>query len=422
MKINELTETLRRHGINTQKFGKGKAKTLEELLEEINTGESTLSVSTTGQLERHLRTLAINVKYRDARGRVLVLHEASRKSHDGRDLNRKTQHSVTEKLHADEKAGHSSLERALREELGITDPKSYKITNQQAPKIVTRKSDSYPGLLTKNELHEFTVWLDKMVFKPQYAEDDGRKITTFEWKKENTIWRPGCALIVGLGITAGIIGPTWWSAHQELEKAQRLELDQMTALTVDEIKQVRAELLTELNTNTKISPEQKAFLEDYLNDDRVFIFSKSNPSDAKYFYKKNILNFAEGLDLLIKEIGLKKEIDFKKMIPDIDDPEYMKRGAVFFRLFETLNLYNFAKQNQLLNPEQEQEIEEIIRNSTMNDYLDSLHEIEKIIYEQNQKNLSTEELSELRIKYLESRPDSDPVKQMFGPMESIFRK
>lgn len=186
MEITELVGILQKHNIDVQSFGKGKAKKADELLGEIANGETVLSVNPKGELQRNIRTLAIDVKCRDAIGRALILYEASRRSHDGRDLSRKQRDSITEKLLAAEEADANSVARALKEELGITN--GYQITAQSAPKMITRISSTYPGLLTECELHKFTVWLDKRVFKPEgYIEDDGRKVTEFKWKRQ---WNP----------------------------------------------------------------------------------------------------------------------------------------------------------------------------------------------------------------------------------------
>ena len=177
MDKSELEAILLQHDISFQKWGTGKAKTVDDLLEEINSGEAEVK-SREGKLLRTTKVVSITVTYWDGNN-DLILVEDRQVFSDGRERKRVLDASLGEKMFVNE-VPEEAARRALKEELCIIDVEVVSIgTKFRGPEM----SLSYPGLETLYELVQFSAKLPTSLFRPEgYMEDDGKKKTYFVWQ------------------------------------------------------------------------------------------------------------------------------------------------------------------------------------------------------------------------------------------------
>jgi hypothetical protein len=183
MSLQQLETQLSSYGISAEMWGTGNAKTVRDLQNEINNGESVLSLRN-NELIRTTEGLAINVFCR-ADGATYRLKEEKQVFTDGRTRVRGTDvmdTSLGEKLTKGEHRDAAVL-RAINEELGISDDSN--ISYVAGPDfIVERKSNSYPGLTSVHTLHRYEVLLPESAFKPGgYIESQPTKSTHFAWEE-----------------------------------------------------------------------------------------------------------------------------------------------------------------------------------------------------------------------------------------------
>jgi len=179
MTQEKLIEFLKAGNVSINEWGKGEAKTIEHLLEEINSGEAEISYKD-GKILRIAYGAVLDVYYRDG-NRILKLKELKQVFKDGRERSRSLDVSIGEKMKPDE---HSldAVNRALREELQITE-KLYLVA---MPLVVKGPvpSVSFPGLLTKYIMHAWYVYLPKHLYKPEgYIEEQSDKTNYFVWEE-----------------------------------------------------------------------------------------------------------------------------------------------------------------------------------------------------------------------------------------------
>ncbi len=156
------------------------AKTVADLLEEIQRGESTITVEM-GRLIRTVRTIGLNIHYEHLDGRWQSLVEARRVYADGHTEQRTLSTSIGEKITSGESTGHTAT-RAIKEELGIDfsfTEKNYTIL----PMAVSEgKSASYPGLTTRYCIIRVEIIFDASQYRPNgYTEVKDGRTTYFEW-------------------------------------------------------------------------------------------------------------------------------------------------------------------------------------------------------------------------------------------------
>ncbi len=170
---------LRAYGVPVDSWGKGVAKSVDDLFLEIQEGESSLeALDIPHALVRHVRVACIDVVIKN-RNDLYMLVEDSQVFTDGRKRSRKLETSVSEKLDPGEDS-HDGASRALKEELGFaTGYALYKVREETE----TIDSPSYPGLTAKFQRFFFVAWIQRCLYKPEgYVEDDGKKKTFFVWK------------------------------------------------------------------------------------------------------------------------------------------------------------------------------------------------------------------------------------------------
>jgi 8-oxo-dGTP pyrophosphatase MutT (NUDIX family) len=175
--IAALRNRLERSGISTAEWGKGEAKTLANLVKELQEGDSSL-VEENGKLVRTVIVGGADVFYETPEG-SLRLKEEKQVFQDGRERRRDLGSAVSEKIRPDEAPAEAML-RGLREELGITGEVTMRYEGESGKTIT---SPSYPGLTSRYVNHKFTAVLSADQFKPKgYIEVQDDKTTYFVWQ------------------------------------------------------------------------------------------------------------------------------------------------------------------------------------------------------------------------------------------------
>lgn len=171
-------------GVPLEKWGTGKAKTLEHFLKEVAEGESVL-VGEGPDLVRRVSALVIEVRCTIDGQCLELIEEKQVFKADGRVRVREAdtggpRKGVSEKLLPTDKP-ETAVARAIKEELGIT--KLISIT-PLPERRVRRESTSYPGLVADTVFYDYVVEIDLTEFNPDgYREDQPDKTTYFVWRQ-----------------------------------------------------------------------------------------------------------------------------------------------------------------------------------------------------------------------------------------------
>jgi hypothetical protein len=172
MDKSELERILGIQKIDWQKWGTGDSKTVDHLLNEINTGESILN-----GIIRFEKGVNIDVYYRQ-KETIWKLIEEKQVFTDGRVKRRNLSTSIGEKM----KPGESPLEtaaRGMREELGIIGVAFASLRFEDQPLV---PSTSFPGLFTKRNVFFFETTLSAEQYNPEgYREIQADKTNYFIW-------------------------------------------------------------------------------------------------------------------------------------------------------------------------------------------------------------------------------------------------
>jgi hypothetical protein len=184
MELQELKEKLRCSGIDVSLFGKGQAKTLEALLNEINNPREGVKLVTTviGNVYRMVEVFNIHVFYHHGDKR-LRLREALQIFNDGRFRARLERlAAISEKMHSNE-SYWDGVARALREELGI-EGINLENTREVECRRIEKISQSFPGLVSTYEIHYVNYFMEEKFFCPEgYVEVQKDKKTYFVWEE-----------------------------------------------------------------------------------------------------------------------------------------------------------------------------------------------------------------------------------------------
>ncbi len=180
LSITDLIVRLSNSGIDLEQWGKGAAKTVQNLLDEINSGESTMTIFQ-DKLIRKVRILYILVRYSDGQKNYVLKEQQQENKKTGVIRTRDFPASVAEKMQPRETSRAATI-RAIAEELGIETPITI-LDGDTTSK--TGHSDSYPGLTTDRIIYNSVVNLNAEQFNPDgYTEDGKTFITTFVWEEE----------------------------------------------------------------------------------------------------------------------------------------------------------------------------------------------------------------------------------------------
>ena len=175
---NDLVNFLIANDIPVDQWGKGSAKTVRHLYNEILEKESVLSYID-GKLIRSIEFVSAQIFY-DSPGGVLKLVEEKQIFKDGRVRSRYLESSVSEKMKADE-GPRNSIIRGIEEELKISIAMDQIEANGNIDE--TEESNSYPGLLTRYNGYKYKIELRSHQYRPEgYIEHQRDKSTYFKWE------------------------------------------------------------------------------------------------------------------------------------------------------------------------------------------------------------------------------------------------
>jgi len=167
------------NGIEIERWGKGKAKTINHLINEINEGTCVLQEDDNSLLVRCLRVATAKI-YFEINETKYILKEEKQVFKDGRIRKRTNDSSLSEKINPDENPKDAII-RGIKEELGIQNEviiTTYETTSEEM------YSDSFPTLLSKYEIYSFNVHLTEEQFNIDgYIEEQEDKTTYFIWDK-----------------------------------------------------------------------------------------------------------------------------------------------------------------------------------------------------------------------------------------------
>lgn len=171
LEVGQLEEALPLHA-----YGRGEAKSFQQLLNEIASGEATIAWRD-GRPVRLVRIVVLTVR---CQGKTLI--EDRQEFTDGR-VRRRGFDSLSEKLHSQENY-MAAVYRALQEELSLPDDELTNITTQfLGEEIEKKESPSYPGLESLYEKQRFRVDLPDNFYRPEYIELSSSGLRTyFVWR------------------------------------------------------------------------------------------------------------------------------------------------------------------------------------------------------------------------------------------------
>jgi hypothetical protein len=177
--LQELSLRLAKSGIDIATWGTGGAKTVGHLLKEMQLGESDVTFSPEGNVTRNVRVAWVDVLYFAKNGDVYQLYEDRQEYTDGRVRRRTLSSSLGEKFLPDEDPLQAA-ERALSEELGITD---YVSLHAIGSEKTVHTPDTYPGLETHYDTHSFVAVISESAFNPDgYVEVQSDKSNYYSWE------------------------------------------------------------------------------------------------------------------------------------------------------------------------------------------------------------------------------------------------
>lgn len=169
---------LQKHNIPLELWGKGEAKTLEHLAQEVLSGETELVETENGELVRQITAIDLLIKYVNENGRMYQLKETKQVFANGHERVRPEISSIAEKSKLGENPDEVAI-RAVKEELGIAEDISPEFVRTENKKKISK---SFPGLDTKYVIHFYTVTLNDRQYKSEgYVEKQSDKTTFFEW-------------------------------------------------------------------------------------------------------------------------------------------------------------------------------------------------------------------------------------------------
>ena len=178
--IEELESKLKEYNIPYENWGKGYAKTVNHLLDELKNDECAI-IDEQGYIIRYIEFVGVRVFYKDKSGVKYQLKEDRQVFKDGRERRRTMQSSVAEKMKFGEDADLSAV-RGIKEELGIDIDPNQLIKRRDL--FYDGGSQSYPGLKSKYKGHVFNCTLIDSQYKPEgYVEVQKDKSTYFIWEK-----------------------------------------------------------------------------------------------------------------------------------------------------------------------------------------------------------------------------------------------
>lgn len=177
--LSHLEEILRFYSIDTELYGKGERKDLEDLYDEIIDGESEI-FSNGKDVLRVINTVNLFIFYKDeSPNEYLFLREEKQVFNDSRVKIRNLLPSISEKKLREENS-LTSLQRGVEEELGLM--LNLQKLERLPDRIEIKKSKSY-GIYTKNYMEEYFYLLEDVQYRKRYIEVQSKKKICFSWQK-----------------------------------------------------------------------------------------------------------------------------------------------------------------------------------------------------------------------------------------------
>jgi hypothetical protein len=182
-----LPDFLKELSVPLEKFGTGRHKSFEDLVNEIDNGECRLSIdSRSGRIVRAGAVVRLDVRYQTKDGAHLQLYEAEQRFSDGRCRTRPTDFAVWEKLRIGEDP-EVGMARALLEELKLRG--EFQAIMRGDGTQIRRPPDDYPSIYSLFTAVDFTVNLSHQHFVAAgYQEDQRDKTTIFLWRPAQPLY------------------------------------------------------------------------------------------------------------------------------------------------------------------------------------------------------------------------------------------
>ncbi len=183
--IENLHDILLANQVDLSLWGKGEAKTFDDLVKEIESGEAKLRYS--GGKVYWITACAAVIVTCQHKGKPYVLYEDRQVFADGRTRRRINPNNcaVMEKIRPEDKSPRDAAIRGIHEELGIPEDAQVSFKGEWAPiNSGPRPSRSYPGLVGDYVFHTFEWQMPEELFKAEgYVERQPSKSTYFLWKE-----------------------------------------------------------------------------------------------------------------------------------------------------------------------------------------------------------------------------------------------
>lgn len=178
-----IIDLINQYGIYTAVWGNGTNKSIDDLIAEVDAGESTLAVKG-GELLRTVGVAGVTV-YTTINSEEHVLYEDRQEFPDGSTRRRNLTSSLGEKITRGEDPADAAA-RGIREELGIVVERNLLTYVSMASRY--GESRSYPGLRTEWHIYHYSVIVSGDAVCPEgyYEEREGRK-TYFLWRRVDEI-------------------------------------------------------------------------------------------------------------------------------------------------------------------------------------------------------------------------------------------
>lgn len=175
--IDQLEVELRAAGFDTTEWGDGATKRVDDLWEELESGETELSL-VDGELVRKTYVAGVDV-YAESGGQWYRLVEEKQVFANGAERRRELASSIAEKMRPQESI-EEAAHRALQEELGVTGPVSVSSTGED---VIQKASQSFGGMQTKLHRRTASVQISEQDFRPEgYVERQPDKSIYFVWQ------------------------------------------------------------------------------------------------------------------------------------------------------------------------------------------------------------------------------------------------
>lgn len=174
----EFVDILTRARVPLDDYGKGAAKTIQNLHREVVSGESVMQVNDTYELTRDVNVVWIDVVCSLSNGDVYLLREDRQEFKDGRVRRRSTPSSLGEKMQAGEDLDQAII-RALSEEIGVNAIDGLYKVSESKEKFTP---PTFPGLETTYASHSYVAVLPEAAFIAEgYVEHQAEKDNYYVW-------------------------------------------------------------------------------------------------------------------------------------------------------------------------------------------------------------------------------------------------